>query len=128
MDAVEQRIRERLVNGRLPCPHAFQIADDLGISPGEVGREATRIGIKISRCQLGLFGYEDLGSKSIVKPMDAVPPQLGQAIESGRVDGKLPCRRAWEIAAKLGIGKVQVSGAAEALGIKISSCQLDCFS
>ncbi|RLE37668.1 hypothetical protein DRJ12_02530, partial [Candidatus Acetothermia bacterium] len=100
----------------------------LGITPLEVGRKATQLGIKISRCQLGLFGYDDLGSKSVVKPMKDVQERLRSEITAHLVDGRLPCEAAWEIAKKLQIGKVQVSGAAEALGIKISSCQLGCFS
>lgn len=128
MEELRNKIRGSTVAGRLPCPSAFRIAEELGITPLEVGREATRMEIKISRCQLGLFGYEDLGSRSIVKPMDNVPPDLKQAMESRLISGKLPCKAAWEIAALLKVGKVQVSGAAEALGIKISACQLGCFS
>ncbi len=127
MDAIEQKIREHLVNGRLPCPHAFRVANELGITPPEVNQRATQLGIKISRCQLGLFGYDDLGKRSVVVPMPDVPEKLKAEIEAHLVDGKLPCQHAWEIAAKLKIGKVQVAGAAEALGIKISACQLGCF-
>ena len=128
MDALVERIRSSAVNGRLPCPNAFRIAAELGITPLEVGEKATQLGIKISRCQLGLFGYDDLGSKSVVTPMKDVPERLKAEITAHLVDGRLPCEAAWEIAKKLQIGKVQVSGAAEALGIKISSCQLGCFS
>ncbi len=128
MENLQNKIKDAATGGRLSCPNAFRIAAELGLSPLEVGKEATRIGIKISRCQLGLFGYEDLGSKSIVKPMDNVLPVLKQAIESRLVSGKLPCRAAWEIAANLKIGKVQVAAAADALGIKITACQLGCFS
>ena len=128
MDALVERIRSSTVNGRLPCPNAFRIAAELGITPLEVGEKATQLGIKISRCQLGLFGYDDLGSKSVVTPMKDVPERLKAEITAHLVDGRLPCEAAWEIAKKLKIGKVQVSGAAEALGIKISSCQLGCFS
>ena len=128
MDALVERIRSSAVNGRLPCPNAFRIAAELGITPLEVGEKATQLGIKISRCQLGLFGYDDLGSKGVVTPMKDVPERLKAEITAHLVDGKLPCEAAWEIAKKLQIGKVQVSGAAEALGIKISSCQLGCFS
>ena len=128
MDALVERIRSSIVNGRLPCPNAFRIAAEFGITPLEVGEKATQLGIKISRCQLGLFGYDDLGSKSVVTPMKDVPERLKAEITAHLVDGRLPCEAAWEIAKKLKLGKVQVSGAAEALGIKISSCQLGCFS
>ncbi len=128
MDTIEQQIRDHLVNGRLPCPHAFRIATELGITPSEVNQKATQLGIKISRCQLGLFGYDDLGKRSIVVPMQDVPEKLKAEIAAHLVDGKLPCAAAWEIAAQLRIGKVQVASAAEVLGIKISACQLGCFT
>ncbi len=127
MENLQNKLKDAAMGGRLSCPNAFRIAEEFGLSPLEVGREATRMGIKIFRCQLGLFGYEDLGSKSIVKPMDNVSPVLKQAIESRLVSGKLPCSAAWEIAAQLKIGKIQVAGAADALGVKITACQLGCF-
>ena len=127
MDALAEKIRSSTVNGRLPCPIAFRIAAELGITPLEVGRKAKQMEIKISRCQLGLFGYDDLGKRSVVVPMKDVPEKLKAEIKAHLVDGRLPCKAAWEIAKELKTGKVQVAGAAEALGIKISSCQLGCF-
>jgi len=52
---LEQKIKSSLVEGKLPCAVAFKIARELKISPGEVGRAANRLSIKICNCQLGCF-------------------------------------------------------------------------
>jgi len=54
-NAVEQKIKASLVNGKLPCAAAFKIAEDLRVSPREVGDAANRLKIKICNCRLGCF-------------------------------------------------------------------------
>ena len=52
---LEDEMRESLVNGKLPCAVAFQIARKLKVSPKQVGDAANRLSIKIASCQLGCF-------------------------------------------------------------------------
>ena len=52
---LEDVIRERAKDGKLPCPVAFKIAEDFGISRKEMGKLLNEIKIKISQCQLGCF-------------------------------------------------------------------------
>jgi len=52
---LEAKMRSSLVNGRLPCAIAFQIAKELKVSLKEIGETANKLGIKISGCQLGCF-------------------------------------------------------------------------
>ncbi len=127
MDKIEQAIRAALVNGKLQCAQAFRIADEYQTEPLVVGQLATRLGIRISHCQLGLFGYEDLGNKRIVQEMPDVPPTLARAIRSRLAGDKLSCHAAWEIACELDLAKLHVSSAVETLGIRFSSCELGCF-
>lgn len=54
-EALEREIRAVLVGGKLPCAAAFGVAKKLGVSPGDVGDTANRLGIKIASCQLGCF-------------------------------------------------------------------------
>ncbi len=44
-----------LVDGRLPCESAWQIANELNLSRLAIGRACESLGIHISRCQLGAF-------------------------------------------------------------------------
>jgi len=122
-----QAIEQARVEGRLPCAGAFAVALRLGLEPRRVGEEATRRGIKISLCQLGLFGHAAEGKGRIVRSADAVARDLEDAIRSRLAERKLPCRTAWDAAELLSLSRLEVANAAESLGIRISACQLGCF-
>ena len=40
---------------RLTCRDAQAVADELGLKPGDVGRAADELGIRIKDCELGCF-------------------------------------------------------------------------
>jgi len=65
--------------------------------------------------------------KSIVKPAASVTPELERAILAGLVNDRLPCKTAWDTAKELGIHKMKVSAACDAMRIKIRPCQLGAF-
>jgi hypothetical protein len=52
---LDDKIKESLVNGKLPCPVAFKIAKELNVSTKEVGEACNKLSAKISSCQLGCF-------------------------------------------------------------------------
>jgi len=58
MTTIESTLLPALRDGRLPCAFAFHLADKHGWTADEIGAEATRLDVRISRCQLGLFGYD----------------------------------------------------------------------
>jgi hypothetical protein len=60
-ERINQAMLERLENGNLPCNQAFAIARILAEDPLSVGLAANAADIRISRCQLGLFGYGPKG-------------------------------------------------------------------
>ncbi len=128
MDNLERAIRAALVDGKLPCARAFAVAAEQRVAPIKIGEEATRLGIRISRCQLGLFGYDEQGEKRIVQPAASVPKSLEEAIHARLVEGRLPCRAAWEIAEEHDLPKLEVASAVEGLKFRLSVCQLDCFT
>ena len=128
MDSLEQAIREGLVSNKLPCAQAFAVAAAQRMDPIRIGEEATRLGIRMCRCQLGLFGYEDQGKKSIVQPAASVSAGLQEAIRARLVDGRLTCLAAWDIAQEHGLPKLEVANAVEGLKLRISACQLGCFA
>ena len=56
MDKIEEAIRAKIgEDGKLSCKDAFDVANELGISPAAVGKETDRLKIKIKGCQLGCF-------------------------------------------------------------------------
>lgn len=130
MPTISDAMRDALVEGQLPCAKAFAIAKQLGVEPIKVGQEADALDVRLSKCQLGLFGYgpKAEGKHRRVKPMQNVPTELAQAIRSAvGPNGKLTCLAAWRIAAEQHLPKQKVSDAAEGLGVRIASCQLGAF-
>jgi hypothetical protein len=123
--ALSREIERRSAKGELPCAVAFEIARISQVPPAEVGRDLDLLEIRISKCQLGLFGYRP--EKRIVRPAENLSPELSEAIRKAAVDGRLSCTSAWEIARRLGFTRMAVASACEALRIKISGCQLGAF-
>ena len=122
---IEAALKQLASNGEIPCAVAFKIADDLNIEAGDVGITADLLEMRLTKCQLGLFGYQPV--KRIVKPAREVSKDLEEGIRKGLEDGKLSCVTAWRIAKDLGIRKMEVSSACEALEIRLCSCQIGAF-
>jgi hypothetical protein len=130
METISDAIRDALVDGQLPCAKAFVIARRLGVDPLQVGDEADALGVRLSKCQLGLFGYgpKAEGKHRRVKAMENVPVGLAEAIRTAAGStSKLPCVEAWRIAKEKHLSRQTVSNAAEGLGVRISPCQLGAF-
>jgi hypothetical protein len=123
--AIKIEIEKTGKNNELPCALAFKIAESLGVSPAEVGKTADLIGFELVKCQLGLFGYRP--DKKIVKPKETAPQALKDAISAALVNGRLPCKSAWDIAGRFDVPKMNLSGVCEAMNIKIKPCQLGAF-
>jgi hypothetical protein len=123
--ALQKALYQRAAEGRLPCALAFEAAAELKRPPAEIGRAMDRLGLRIVKCQLGLFGYTP--EKKIVRPAGAAGPELEAAIRARLDAGTLACRDAWEIARALKVPKMGVSAACETLKIKIKPCQLGAF-
>ncbi len=122
---VADAVKGRIMEDKISCAAAFKIAGDLKVSPREVGFTIDVLEIAITKCQLGLFGYDP--DSKFVKPAESVSSELEDAIHQALVDHRLTCTAAWEIAERLGLGKMDVASACEALKIKIASCQLGTF-
>ena len=123
--AVKDMLADKTVNGEVACAVAFQIADELKVSPADIGKTIDLMELKLIKCQLGLFGYGP--DKKKVTPKQPENRQMEEAIQSALVDTKLACRDAWEIARRFQVSKMTVSAACEALNIKIKPCQLGAF-
>lgn len=123
--AIKDEILKCTKDEKLPCAVAFEIAKALRILPYEVGKTADLMNFKLTKCQLGLFGYQP--QKKIVEPQDNINQEIKDAISQTIDHGRLSCKHAWEIAARFNIRKMAVSSACETMGIKIKECQLGAF-
>jgi hypothetical protein len=126
VDAViSARLEKETREETLSCAAAFTLAADLNKSPADIGKAADLLGIRLVKCQLGLFGYTP--EKKIVRPAAPVDPLLEEAIRGELQAGRLACRKAWDLAEGFRLPRMAVSAACEALGIKIKPCQLGAF-
>ncbi len=55
IDRIKHLLKVRAVDGRLSCASAREIAEELKVPYGEVGKAATELKIKIKNCDLGCF-------------------------------------------------------------------------
>jgi hypothetical protein len=122
---VDAQVRAKAQNNEMPCAVAFDIALKLNVPAKEVGVCLDFLNIRLTKCQLGLFGHGP--EKKITSPLAAVDPALAKNIHAQLTEGRLPCEKAWDIASRLNLGKMAVSCACETLKIKIKPCQLGAF-
>jgi len=123
--ALKDALQRQAQEGELPCAVAFKLASELVRPPADIGEAADLLGIRLVKCQLGLFGYSP--EKKIVQAASATDPAVETAIREKLESGRLTCRSAWEIAVALHVPKLAVSAACEAMQIKIKPCQLGAF-
>ena len=122
---LKNEITNRAKENKIPCAVAFEIAKELQVSADAVGMTVDLINYRLVKCQLGLFGYQP--KKKIVKPQNKVSEDLKDAISNALVQGRLSCKSALDIASRFKVHKMKVSGACEAMGVKIKHCQLGAF-
>lgn len=118
-------LREKVKDGHISCAAAHGVAESLGHPPAEIGRAIDLMEVRLSRCQLGLFGYTP--EKRIVQKADDWDAEMEADIRAALRDGRLPCAAAWAIADRRRASRLAVANVCEALGIKIRPCQLGAF-
>lgn len=126
-DVVRKRLTPFRTAGSIPCVSAVGIAAECGAPTAAIGEAADRLGIRVTLCQLGLFGYDEYGEKRWVHRMTQVPKSLESEIRAVSDGARLSCTAAWELARGRGLPRLVVGCAAETLGIRIAHCQLGCF-
>ncbi len=122
-------IKNRQVDGVLSCAGAFTIAGTIETEPVVVGQAADVLGVRLSRCQLGLFGYPGKqGWKQADIDEYPVPEGLTSAVKSAvDASGDLACTKAWQVAEQFNVPRMVVGSIADQLGIHIVQCQLGAF-
>lgn len=124
--AIADAIAAKDKEGRITCAAAHTIARKAGCSPDVVGMNIDLLEKRIRRCQLGLFGY-GVKKKKVVKPAAMVAAPLKRAIRKAMDGDRLTCLAAWNLARQMGLTKLELSSACEAMGVKVTECQLGAF-
>jgi len=124
-EAIAAKIKEKISDNKISCAEAHSIARKLNASPAEVGTAIDLLEVRITQCQLGLFGH---GKEKNIPPLpDKIDSEIESAINSSLADERLPCSTAWEISKTFRISKPIVAAICEKMKIKISPCQLGAF-
>jgi hypothetical protein len=124
-ETIAARIKEKLSENRISCAEAHSIAVELNKDPAEVGTAIDLLEVRISGCQLGLFGHGK--EKNIPVVSDKLNPEVESAVKASLIAGRLPCSVAWEISKRFSISKPMIAGVCEKMKIKIAPCQLGAF-
>ncbi len=123
--AIAKKLEDATDEGVVACARAHAIATELSVPPQDVGKTLDLLELRLGKCQLGLFGYGP--KRNIVETVETVKAGLKAILLEGAHDKKLSCVRLWEICTTKGVSRLEVSAACEALGIKITTCQLGAF-
>ncbi len=112
-------------DGLLTCASAHKAAKTLGCTPGDIGTQADLLELRISQCQLGLFGYSP--DKKNLDPDVEIPEGLEDAILDAQDEGRISCRQCWDMAKVHNISRLDMGSACEKKEIRIKPCQLGAF-
>jgi len=128
MTLIEAMLKTAGPDKRLPCAAAMALGERHGVSPAEVGAAANQLGVRVTRCQLGLFGYgkPHTPEDKRLESRESYAPALIAALEEWR-GKRLPCAEAWRIAEASSVDRLTVGSAADSVRAKIIDCQLCCF-
>jgi len=126
---LQDRVRAAANDDQLPCALAHKLAGEWVVMPEALGAAAKEVGIRITRCQMGLFGYGPKGTPSyrVVRAADHFPEDLAVEAKAALVDGRLPCSAAWALARRHDLTYRRMGDVLEALGLKVKPCQLGQF-
>jgi hypothetical protein len=105
-------------DGRLSCLKSFKVARLIGLDPIEMSDACKSMGIKISNCELGVFGKLEFG-----EPLDAIYDDIAKNFQENT---DVACKDIWKSAKKSTLKKV--GSTVKHSDIEVTYCQLGCFS
>lgn len=122
-------IETALTDSLLPCAVAFRVAETHVVAPLLVGQTADVLGIRLTRCQLGLFGYPGHAKGWDALAGTAISEDLAAAVRAAadEAGGMIACAQLWELAVQFGISRLQMGYVVDQLGLRIGACQLGAF-
>ncbi|MEW6486401.1 MAG: hypothetical protein AB1578_00605 [Thermodesulfobacteriota bacterium] len=125
LSRLEEAVRAKAKDGLVPCPTAWRIAGEQGVSRLDVGVRIDRLGLRVSDCQLGCF---QVGKTSrLGTAPEPADPELARRVGALYEKGELTCANVFALAGELGAAPRAAADAANARGHKLRQCQLGCF-
>ena len=106
-------------DGKLSCLKAFKVARLIGVKPKEMDAITKSMNIKITNCELGVFGKLKFSQIE-----DNIYDKLSRNFAHGK---KVECEVAWYTARDKGASLRKVGSTINNSDIKVTHCQLGCF-
>lgn len=104
-------------DGKLSCLKAFKVARLIGLKPIEMSDACKSIGIKITNCELGVFGKVKFQNAET-----AIYSKIKQNFTQGR---DIQCKTLWFIAQESSLRRV--GSTVKFSDTEVTHCQLGCF-
>lgn len=105
--------------GKLSCLKAFKVARLIGVKPKEMDSITKTMGIKITNCELGVFGKINFSTLD-----DKIYNRLSENFNKQK---KVECEVAWYTARDKGSTLRKVGSTINNSDIQVTHCQLGCF-
>ncbi len=113
-DLLETNLDE---DGKLTCLKAFKVARLIGKEPSEMSEVTKSMGIKITNCELGVFGNLKFNDTDF-KMYKNMSNKLG-------TNKKIECKVAWTYAQQSTLKNV--GSTIKKTDLEVTYCQLGCF-
>lgn len=113
-------------DGIITCAAAHKVAESLNVPPEQIGIQIDLLELRITRCQLGLFGYTTNSGKKLdagVQINDDLETELKNSVTNGHIS----CKMCWDIAAAAKAKRLDIGSVCEKNQIRIKPCQLGTF-
>lgn len=123
-------IGRRAEDGRITCASAMAAAELLAVDPADAGAAVDTLGVRLTWCQLGLFGFPGRAKGWTAAGTEdrPFPPGFEEALGTGLApDGTIDCAGLWALAERFGIPRLQAGCLADRKGVRIRGCQLGAF-
>lgn len=105
-------------DGRLSCLKAFKVARLIGLKPIDMSDACKSIGVKISNCELGVFGKLKFKNSE-----NAIYSKISQNFTQGK---DISCKTLWYIAQESSLKRV--GSTVKNSDVEVTYCQLGCFN
>jgi len=106
-------------NGELSCIKAFKVAKLIGMKPKDMAEVAKSMDIKITNCELGVFG-----KLQFTQMNEDIYDTLVQGSQDNK---KVNCEIAWKLAQEKGSTLKKVGASFKHSDLKVTHCQLGVF-
>ncbi len=104
-------------DGRLSCLKAFKVSRLIGVKPIDMSDACKSVGIKISNCELGVFGK--------IKFQNAETVIYSKISQNFTQNKDVSCKTLWYIAQQSSLRRV--GNTVKYSDVEVTHCQLGCF-